>query len=385
MQVLLLSSSPAHRKTITRVDGLKALGAQVAVAGYERENFVDHDAVTYEYVSLGFAKNRDFMGRIASSPLYFKRAMQAARQLPACDMIWVNSLDMLVLGLAVRARLNGRPRLIYDVADLSPRQLSQKPLGAAMRFAERFLCRDVDALILTSPWFYWRYYRDIAPAHTQVMLLENKLSPPAPVVASTPPAPPWRIVWHGLLRCYQSMAIAQRLCEALPGQVDFHAWGYADDERIDSFREAGKRLPNFHYHGAYSDTTIEPVFAGAHFLFAFDLDDGENSFLLLPNRLYHGAGRALPLLAAREAAIGRAAEALKLGTAFAAPYTDDIIAFFRNLTPQAYEAMRAANDPALRTAAVYGDDFARIVADIESGARAHCLPRNEDFSVILAR
>jgi hypothetical protein len=34
---------------------------------------------------------------------------------------------------------------------------------------------------------------------------------------------------------------------------------------------------------------------------------------------------------------------------------------------------------------VYGDDFARLVGDIQSGARAHCLPRAEDFSVVLAR
>ncbi|MEJ0023481.1 MAG: glycosyltransferase [Alphaproteobacteria bacterium] len=385
MQVLVLSSSPAHRKTITRVDGLRALGAAVVVAGYERENFVDSAAVTYEYVSLGFAKNRDFTGRIAASPAYLKRALDAARQLPACDVIWANSLDMLVLGLAVRARLKTKPKIVYDVADLSPRQLSNKPIGALVRNAERFLCRNVDALILTSPWFYWAYYVNIVPAKTQVMLLENKISPPAPIPAPSTPAPPWRIVWHGLLRCYQSMAIAQALCKALPGTIDFHAWGYTDDERIASFYEADERLPNFHYHGAYSDTNIAPVFEGAHFLFAFDLDDGANSRLLLPNRLYHSAARMLPMVAAREAAVGRTAEALKLGTAFAAPYAQDMIAFFATLTMEKYQAMREAIAPRLRSAAVYGDDFARIVDDIQSGARDHCLPRTEDFSVVLAR
>lgn len=385
MQVLVLSSSPVHRKTITRVEGLKALGAQVVVAGYERENFVDKDAVTYDYVSLGFAKNRDFIGRITASPAFLQRAVKAARQLTACDVIWVNSLDMLVLGLAVRARLKSHPKIVYDVADLSPRQLSSKPIGAVVRNAERALCRQVDALILTSPWFYWAYYRDVVPARTQVMLLENKLSPPAPTPSPTPPAPPWRIVWHGLLRCHQSMAIARRLTEALPSLIDFHAWGFADDTLIGSFQDADANLPNFHYHGPYSDTNIAPLFDGAHFLFAFDLDDGANSRLLLPNRLYHGAARKLPLVAAREAAIGATAEALKLGTAFSAPYAEDMIAFFSALTIGKYQAMRDAIPSALGAAAVYGDDFARLVADIESGSRAHCLPREEDFSVVLAR
>jgi hypothetical protein len=385
MQVLVLSSSPVHRKTITRVEGLKALGANVAVAGYERENFIDRDAVTYDYVSLGFAKNRDFLGRIAASPAFLHRALKAARRIPACDIIWVNSLDMLALGLAVRARLKTKPRIVYDVADLSPRQLSNKPIGAVVRNAERLLCRQIDALILTSPWFYWAYYRDIVPARAQVMLLENKLSPPAPTPSATPPAPPWRIVWHGLLRCHQSLAIAQTLCDVLPGLIDFHAWGYADSESIDLFREAAARLPNFQYHGPYSDTNIGPVFEGAHFLFAFDLDDGANSRLLLPNRLYHGAARALPLIAAREAAIGRTVEALGLGAAFAAPYSQDMIAFFATLTMEKYQAMRDAIPQARRAAAVYGDDFSRLVDGIQSGARVPCLPRAEDFSVVLAR
>jgi succinoglycan biosynthesis protein ExoL len=382
-QVLLLSSSPRHRKTITRYDGLTAAGCKVVVAGYERENFQDLAATQYEVVSLGFAKNRDVFGRIMASASFLSRARAAARQLDRCDIIWANSLDMLLLALALRPFTKGARRIVYDVADLSPRQMANNAVAKLVRAGEKLACRHVDTLLLTSPWFYWRYYAPFLTPRTQVMLIENKVSPPAPLLRPTPPAPPWRIVWHGLLRCSRSLQIITDVARALPELVEVHTWGSTHPSCQAGF-DAASALTNFHYHGVYSDTAIEPVFDGAHFLFAFDLDDGENSKLLLPNRLYHGAARALPLLGIAGTAIGRTAEGLKLGRAFEAPYAETLIAFFRQLTHAQYEDMRAAAAPALRANAVYSSDFARILEDILSRSPRHRVPAAEDIRTVLA-
>ena len=223
LRVLILSSSPLHRKTITRFDGLTAAGATVVVAGYERDNFKDTTAVRYDHVSLGTAKNRDVIGRLLTLPLMLQRALAAVRRLGGCDIFWTNSLDMLALGTLLRPLVNNKAQIVYDVADLTPRQLSRDFPSRLLRFGERLLCAGIKTLLITSPWFYWRYYREFVPAGTQVMLLENKVSPPAPTIAPSQAAPPWRIVWHGLLRCRGSLETIVEIARQLPDLVDIHA------------------------------------------------------------------------------------------------------------------------------------------------------------------
>ena len=384
MRVFFLSSAPIHRKTITRVDGIVAAGGSVSVAGFVRENFQDTAALTFPVESLGAVRNGDLAGRALAAPLHFLRAVTAGRRCADCDTIWTNSLDMLLLGIAARPFLRGRQRIVYDVADLTPKQLSPGPLGWALRALERLACASIDALVLTSPWFYWAYYKTMAPG-ARAFLLENKVSPPAPPALPSPPAPPWRIVWNGQLRCRRSLAFIVALAEALPDRVEVHAWGHVLEHLRDDFRIANDGLANFFHHGPYSDTDLTPVFAGAHFIYAYDLDDGRNSELLLSNRLYHGAARALPTLAIARTAVGMTVDALKLGRAFEASSAAPLVDFFRGLTPEKYEAMRDDISADRRAGAVYGDDVARLMADIVSGGRANAIPASETTTIVLAR
>jgi hypothetical protein len=355
----------------------------MAVAGFARENFEDRQALTYPVASLGPVRNGDLIGRALAAPLHWLRALRAGRAVEGCDTIWVNSLDMLVLGLAVRPFLKGRQRLVYDVADLTPKQLSPGALGRVLRALERAACRHVDALVLTSPWFWWDYYQRLAP-DALALLLENKVSPPLPARAPTPPAPPWRIVWHGQLRCRTSLRLALDLARALPQQVEVHAWGAALAHLEEDFARAAHDAPNFKRHGPYSDAAIAPVFEGAHFIYAYDVDDGRNSALLLSNRLYHGVARALPVLAIAGTAVGKVVEAQHLGRAFAADSAEPLIQFFRALTPVMYDALRGAITEPLRAAALYDTDFADLIAAIEANDRARALPASERVAVVLA-
>ena len=370
MRALFLSSAPIHRKTITRVEGILEQGGTVAVAGFSRENFEDRQALTYPVDNLGLVRNGDLLGRALALPLHWWRALRSARQVARCDTIWVNSLDMLLLGLLIRPFLKGAQRVVYDVADLTPKQLSQSLVGNALRAVERLACRRVDTLVLTSPWFWWAYYRDLAP-RAQALLLENKVSAPAPEAPATPPAPPWRIVWHGQLRCRTSLRIAVALARALPTQVEVHAWGAVLERLRADVAEADANVANFTHHGPYSDAAIAPVFAGAHFVFGYDIDDGRNSELLLSNRLYHGVARALPVLAIAGTAVGGVVQAQALGPRpfDARDGAASLIAFFRSLRPERYEAMRQGIPAERRAAAVYSDDFARLLEAIERGAR----------------
>lgn len=383
MQVLLLSSTPQHRQTITRVAAIRAAGGEVTVAGFRRQNFEDTKSATYDIAWLGFVRNGDIWGRALASPLHFFRVLRAARRMPACDTIWAGSLDMLVLGLLARVFIPGRQRIVYDVIDLKPKQFAAGPAGIFVRTLERLGATQVDSLILSSPWFYWRYYRTMAPG-VQPLLLENKVSPPAPDRAPTPPAPPWRILWHGQLRCGTSLKLIRALAEALPDSVDVHVWGVALAHLAEDFRRADAELPNFTMHGPYSDSDMRHVFEGAHFIFAFDVDDGRNSEILLPYRLYHGAARAIPLLGIAGTAIGDITDGRGLGWTFATESAEPLVAFFRSLTMSQYEAKKAGITPEIQAAAVYSDDYAHLIADIITHAGVLRIPPEETSAVVLA-
>jgi hypothetical protein len=383
MHVLFFSASPEHRKTLGRTEGLAAIGATSSVAGYTRPSESDARLAT-RFHSLGVVKHGARLSRLLAFPLYIWRAIRFARAQQPCDCIWANTLDTLVLALIARPFAKGARRIVYDVADLTDAQLAGGPRGALIRFLDRIACKRIDVIVLTSPWFYWRYYQKLLPPTAPAFLLENKLTPPAPPAPERARGKPWRIVWHGRLRSPTSFAIARAVAAALPEEIEIRAWGHADGDMLADLQAASRDLGNFSYHGAYSDGAIAPVFEGAHFLFAFDLDDGENSMLLLPNRLYHGVARAIPMLAPNETAVGRVIAGLHLGAAFEAPYVEAMIAWLRSLDETTYAALCAPFTDVRRASAVYSDDFRHVAEAIVGGSGGRRIPVQEQLDVVLS-
>ncbi len=383
MHVLFFSASPEHRKTLGRTEGLTAIGATSSVAGYTRPSEADA-RLSVQFHSLGVVKHGARISRMLAFPLYIWRAIQFARAQEPCDCIWANTLDTLILALIARPFAKGRRRIVYDVADLTDTQLADGPRGALIRLLDRLACRRIDVIVLTSPWFYWRYYQKLLPSTAPALLLENKLTPPVPPAPERPSGAPWRIVWHGRLRSPTSFRIARAIAAALPNEIEIRAWGHADGDMLADLERASRDLGNFSYHGAYSDADIAPVFDGAHFLFAFDLDDGENSMLLLPNRLYHGVARGMPLLAPKETAVGRVVDGLSLGRSFDAPYVNALVAFLKSLDEASYAALCAPFTDKRRASAVYADDFRHVAEAIVGGSGGQRIPVQEQLDVVLS-
>ena len=245
------------------------------------------------------------------------------------------------------------------------------------------MCRAISGLIVTSPWYYWTYYRGRLGVEAPAYLLENKVSAPLPARYSIGGQVPWRILWHGSLRCASSFSVLVQLATALPDLVEIHCWGSADTvgERL---RDTSLRPTNIMYHGVYDDAEIDPIFEDVHFIFAFDIDDGENSKMLLPNRLYHGVARGIPVIAIGATATGRVVQEHLVGATFDVPLSETLISFFRNLTPGAYLAIRNAISDKIRSAAVDTGDVMRLLRCFTGDATIPPIPANESLSVVLA-
>ena len=379
--IVFFSSNAYHRKSLTRTSELVRSGHDVRLAAFNRQSFRHPDASMVPFFDLGWSRDGGRLRRLLYVPLYIGRTIRFARSVKAADVVWANTIEMLLLARIARLFLGGPRRLVYDVADLTDAQVPHRPLTRLVRGVERFLCRPLAALVVTSPWYYWSYYRGVIPQAASSFLLENKASGPIRQPVSPESEGPWKICWHGLLRCPDTLNALIALALALPEQVEVHVWGWAATLEGE-LAQASRSTPNFHRHGEYNEAEIDALFDGMHFICAFDISDGANSTLLLPNRLYHAVARRIPCLAVEGTACGTVVEALSCGLAVAPPFGDELIDLFRSMTAERYRELCNAPAPELAERAVYSCEVEQLARSILHDARV-VLPRDPDESIVL--
>ena len=380
--IVYFSSNAYHRKSLTRTTELARSGHDVHLAAFNRQSFKHPDVRDVAFFDLGWSRDGGRLRRLLHFPRYIGRAIRFARTVGEADVVWANTIEMLVLARIARPFLRGQRRLVYDVADLTDAQVPVRPLTRVVRRGERFLCRPLAGMVVTSPWFYWHYYRNVIPKSASSYLLENKASGPIRQPTAPQPDGPWKICWHGLLRCPDTLAALLALAQALPESVEVHAWGWAA-ELEDDLKHASSIAPNFYRHGEYNEAEIDAIFDGVHFICAFDVSDGTNSMLLLPNRLYHAVARRIPCLAVKGSACGSVVTAQSCGLEVASPLGDELINLFRGMTAERYRDLCNAPAEELAARAVYSSDVDRLAQSILNDERVQ-LPAESDVSMVLA-
>jgi succinoglycan biosynthesis protein ExoL len=64
---------------------------------------------------------------------------------------------------------------VYDVSDIHPLQLSKSVVGRLLRWLERRMLTRVQLIVVSSPWYYWEYYRRWLGVPKPALLIENKV------------------------------------------------------------------------------------------------------------------------------------------------------------------------------------------------------------------
>jgi len=159
------------------VIGALAAQRQVRLFSFDRE-IVDHPVYAdpnVSHCSLGAIRDGVALSRLTS----FARATwilaRAQRNIKSSTdtLVLVNSLEMLMI-----SSMCGLTRLptVYDVSDIHPLQLSKSFVGRALRWLERRMLERVQLIVVTSPWYYWEYYRGWLGVPKRALLIENKVA-----------------------------------------------------------------------------------------------------------------------------------------------------------------------------------------------------------------
>ena len=362
----MLGALDAHRK--------------IKLFSFDRQ-VVDHPVYAHPNVShTSLGRMRDGVGL---SRLYsFVRATwilsrATMRNRDSETVVLVNSLELLMI-----VTLCGLTRLptVYDVSDIHPLQLSKTIVGRCLRMVERRMLMRVRLLVVTSPWYYWEYYKGWLCIDKPALLIENKVSPdfgnPAtPAVLSN------RIAWNGLLRCQTSAQVLLACMNNSSRTIHLSLHGTLD--RLGSIGRTLVQQPNCLFTGAYRPEALSELLSASSFVWAIDFSEGENSKWLLPYRLYSAMAAGLPVIAADGTATAEVVLRHDIGIVLSECTAEQVLHTVLDCEPATYERW-VRNVHALRERALRRNEWELVFDDVSHWAALRSLPNEVDVDLVFS-
>jgi len=336
-----------------RVRMLKAGGADVTVLGFRRSDMQLADLEGVSALDLG----RTYDSRLAQRAWkVIERRMSlgpghlAVRD---ADILLARNLEMLAIASAAQRKHAPKAALVYECLDVHRLMFSSTIPSWFLRLLERSLMRKARLLIVSSPAFISQYFAPRQGVGTSwdqpVLIVENKvlqLDPPDPhqetQMPESPLGPPWRIGWFGMIRCQRSLDILCRLAARVPGLIEVVIRGRPARVAFENFDAQVASTPGISFGGAYRPAELGALYGGVHFNWTIDyFEDGANSALLLPNRIYEGGPYGAVPIALARTETGRWLKRHGTGVLLDSP-ADELHSFLERLTPDAYRRLREA-------------------------------------------
>jgi succinoglycan biosynthesis protein ExoL len=292
-----------------RIAMLRAANVEITLLGYNRDRSAPEWVGGVPVITLGRFADGDLFSRILAVAKAMVRAPRLARMVGDTDATMARNLEALAVAVITRRFVKRKVPLTYEILDIHWLLTDTGWKGKMVRVAERFLLQACSLVITSSPAFIrehlHRYGRDLP----KVMLVENKvldLSARLPSPSVRAPGPPWRIGWFGRLRCRKSLNFLVDLVQAANGRLELDLRGWVEKPIRDVFDAAVASSPHIRYGGHYDYADLPEIYGQVHFAWSVDFfEEGQNSTMLLPNRIYEGVANGAVPVAIRSVETGR--------------------------------------------------------------------------------
>ena len=223
-----------------------------------------------------------------------------------------------MLILAVILRIRYKVSIYYEVGDILNAFLGKTLSNRVLRRIESFLLKYTDLVILTSPAFYYQFYKKFQKIQFPWMLLENKLIPGEKIIKEKinyKKTNKISIVYHGVLRCSRSINILTKVAIELRGKCELHIHGFPLWVNHNLLIRHSLENKNIYWHGEFKyPDGLKDVLSGADMLWLIDLSENQsNAKWLLPNRLYDGIYYRVPMLAMSDTETGKYIKKYNIG------------------------------------------------------------------------
>ena len=338
-------TDPAVRR---RMMMLREGGAQVTLAGFRRTATPAAAIEGVIPVDLGRTHDGRFLQRLTAVGTAALSLGTTLRRVRRPDLILARNLEMLALATRARSlfRGDGVP-IVYECLDIHRLLLRDDMVGRAMRGAERRLLDRASLLLTSSPAFIRDYFAERGQGSVPFELLENRHFEPVTgaddLPASMRLAPPWRIGWHGALRCSRSLQLMSAFSRRAQGRFEVVLRGRPALSEFADFHASVEAEPFLSFEGGYRNPEdIEAIYRDVHFSWAIDFfEDDLNSKWLLPNRLYEGCRFGAVPIAMDGTETARFLRSRDIGIVLPAPTAEALETAFADMNMERFQVMQA--------------------------------------------
>ena len=334
-KIVFLVPDISDARAIKRIKALKLLGSNLVVCGFRRERYkCDHSFyANIRKVEMGQTEEKKYFNRIPKLFCGFLKLLINLNVFKNTKCIYCINIDMLLLGALLKIIYN--VKLYYEVGDILNAFLGNNILNILLRKLEQILLLHTNLLILTSPSFFIFYYYPIQKYKKKWSLLENTLIPiNLPLInKNLKKYNRIKIVYHGALRCPQSIDILIDIARLFKYKCEIHVHGFPLMVNSSKLENAAKENNNFRWHGEFKyPEDLTEFLSDADLLWLIDLSENQkNSEWLLPNRLYDGLYFKVPMIALKNSETGRYIKELNIGWCFDKNSLCDLNSFFAKI------------------------------------------------------
>lgn len=285
---------------------------ETSVIYWDRGNSLVHDFkqepdVSYRKINISM-NLRGIVNRVFSYMKFFRRAIKELKILNP-NVIHVGNLDMLLITILYKLLFNKDAHIVYEVADLhkiiynNSNNIVKKIIKKCLVFSESLMCKHINYLLLTSPYFWRDYYSDFVPKEKYLFIPnvpERRIFDDTSTI-STRKDEVLTVGFIGMIRYKKQLEMLIEAVQDLPINVLIAGTG-PDYQDIKKKCESNKKVTMI---GAYNyEEEIVSLYSKIDCVYAVYDTNLLNVRVALPNRLYEAIVCEKPIIVASGTKLG---------------------------------------------------------------------------------
>lgn len=249
------------------------------------------------------------------------------------DLLYVSKTDMLFVAYIYKRLFNNKTELVYEVSDLhsllidKQKNISKKLVSWLLVKLEKMLCERIKLLVVTSEYFYSKFYKDVVDA-SKMLFIPNT---PDPKVFNGFKRKKNKIYTIGFIGAVRYAKQIEMLIDAaeLKGINVFIAGKGIDSQRIEKY---AKDKGFVQIYGEYQyEKEIRSLYERVDCIYSVYDANMKNVQIALPNRLYEAVYTKTPIIAAKDTYLGELVEKYKIGKTIEHESMNDLIGVIEEL------------------------------------------------------
>jgi len=216
-------------------------------------------------------------------------------------IIYISGFDMIPAGFFYKI-INQRIKLVIEIGDLPGGRFSKKKWIRIFNKLINKMLVKADLLVLTSPFFWENYYKNLLPSGEKIFIFENL--PLRVLFQNFQPKKHEKLTfgWVGTIRYRKQIEMLFESCKEYENNIDIIVAGMGPDYKY--IKEKSTEYHNVNIIGPYNyERDILDIYSKIDVIYSvYDAEDF-NVRVAIPNRLYESIVCGLPIIVAKNTAL----------------------------------------------------------------------------------